>query len=1367
MTKFISRKKAIFFLACAFFLSIACLVCSFAFRGFAATPKQTSSLFTLQSFDAEYGAENQEEGRSGVRLVSATSAASATFDNYSGVFTLRLGIVGEEGERTFDTLSFEIKDKATGNSFTLSFINDHTDGNVRITVKGSNTYATATGLSFTEGVCGIRFDGRSMQISVLVEDREVPVFDFSSSGDMARVFAAFTYDSFETYSVKMSTLSLKEGKTAQLYLYELSGESLAGETLEDTTGAEVCGTPSLYRGTSGKRYALSLDGLTSFDVVDGKTAFDGEAKVLDGNGKEIALDSALAFVPASPGIYTAQFRAKDSAGNFGEWVSYEFTVTAQDSSVQWNLLFPVYEGTVPQGTEVILPSAEAVSSSATEFTAALAVMLEVKAPDGSTALSQSAAQTSAFAFDQAGTYKVIYSTTDYDGTVYSSETSVTVAAGDKVSREVIAREYLVSESLYLPQATQGGKQLESVAIAPDGSCSDFPKILLDSAGVWTIRYTDGDAVVFEEYIRVRNSVTEMWTTKSGVDLTAGAKTPDYYDFEAYGMEIAASLTSGEAFYNRAVNLDGRSKDDKLLEFLVTPSNEEQLELDRLEIVIRDAYDPSNYITIGFEPNMWGYRQLTTVYVSLSTGQTSSAEFHMSTTLYGKFTGGKISTDPIVYDPTITKPFSLYWDGEENAIYLSPSRTDLNKAMLADLDDPATFGVGNEWKGFTTGEAEIGFVFREINDTVHIIVTEFDGMKYGASSFDDVTAPTLVLSEEGQGAVGLVGANYPVPQAYGIDTVDGRINDVFLKVYYVDGDRKVSVPTTERFAFVPQSAGRYELIYSVTDAAGNTGSRTLFVDVTDKLDPILLDEDLSEVYPAQMTVGEVLRVREIGASGGSGKLSVVKSVMSEGIAEELSSNSYLLTQKGRYVLRYSVTDYLGNTQNFDFYFDVSDNDGPVFDNVYVPEYVLSGKPFTVPAVTAKDFADGKAMDASVELYIGDKKVQAGESFVPEEGFELRAVATGSNGRTGEKIYSVQTVTPRGDTNYIADHFILGSGVTATPGSNGITFRSEGDGEFSFINPLPMNEFTFAFSSDRESFGGVFGVRFTDSKNADRTVLVQFMQSGERVLYSVNGGTMREMNGSVFATGGFTFGVSGNLLCDVDGTAVAVLDKMENGEAFEGFSNDRAYVTFSFSQAGSGMQIVSRQLCNQVTSSSVTDRIKPMIVFESELIKNANKGDKIVLPGVVAVDVLDSIVTFSVLITAPDGSVAYEGAVDGCEGFTIDQFGKYYLTYTAKDSSGNTATSYDFVQALDYEVPQIDVQGEIPATLKKGESFTVAAATVKEGITLKIYLISPDGVRTLVSAGDKITVERTGEYRLMYYAYNADYNSNLVVKSIVVS
>ena len=50
---------------------------------------------------------------------------------------------------------------------------------------------------------------------------------------------------------------------------------------------------------------------------------------------------------------------------------------------------------------------------------------------------------------------------------------------------------------------------------------------------------------------------------------------------------------------------------------------------------------------------------------------------------------------------------------------------------------------------------------------------------------------------------------------------------------------------------------------------------------------------------------------------------------------------------------------------------------------------------------------------------------------------------------------------------------------------------------------------------------------------------------------------------------------------------------------------------------------------------------------------------------------------------------------------------------------------------------------PRNAEKGESFTVAAATVQEGITLKIYLISPDGVRTLVSAGDKITAERTGE------------------------
>lgn len=1367
MVRQVSKKNKILLLLSTCFVSFSCFALSVVFKGFAASPKQTSSLFGTQSFEVAYGSENPLEERSGVLLTSQANGASVTFPEFSGEFALDLGIVGAEGARTFDTLTFEFTDQATDKKVGISFINDSWDGNVRISHQGANTYATAAGLSFTEGVSGIRFDGRTMQASVFAGGSEVTVFDFSSPSDMSRLGADYTLEGFDVYSVKMSAFSVHEGKSAQLYLYELSGESLKGETLENTAGAQIFGEPELYTGTVGKTYRVSAQGLRSYDVVDGFAEFDGEVKVFDKNGEEVALSADRSFVPAEAGVYTAQYRAKDSSGVFGESASFEFTVSTQASSVQWNLMFPVYTGNIPQGTSVILPAAEAVSSAATDVTSALEATLEIKAPDGTSVHQQSAEQGYSCIFDKTGTYQVVYSAADYDGTESRAEFSVTVVAGEAVSRELIAREYLVGEYLYLPEAVQGGKELDSEAVAPDGSRTDFPKILLDREGIWTIVYSDGGNAVFEEYVRVRNSVTGLWNTKNGVDVTAGVKTPDYYDFEAYGMEISGALTSGEAFYANPVNLSGKSKDEKIVEFLVTPAKQEQLELDRLELVIRDAYDPTNYITIGFEPNMWGYRQLTTVYLSLSTGQTYEQEFHMSTTLYGKFTGGKISTDPIVYDPTITKPFALYWDGETNSIYLSPGRTQLDKTLLADLDDPATFGVGNEWKGFTTGEAEIGFVFREINDTAHIIVTEFDGISFGKNYFTDTVAPTLMIGEEGRGAVGQVGMNYPCPEAYGVDSVDGRINDVFLKVYYVDGTRKVSVPTTGRFSFVPDRAGRYELVYSVTDRAGNTGMKTIYAEVAERLDPIALTESLDEVYGDTMRVGEVLRLKEIGAAGGGGKLTIRKYVLGSGFSEELESNSYLFTKEGSYVLRYSVTDYFGNTADFDFYFTVQSNDGPVFDNVMVPSYVLAGKPFTVPGITAKDYENGEVLDAAVEIYFDGEKVAAGANMVPEGDFTLRAVAKGADGRTTEQSFSVQVISPRSDENYIADHFIADENVTKTVANNGITFSAEGDGGFSFVNTVPMNQFTFSFSSDASSFGGVFAVKFTDSKNADVSVSVRFSQSGSKILYGINGGAMREMTGSVFATNGFSFGFVGNELRDADGKVIAVVTTTEGGDAFEKFSGDIAYVSFGFENVTGSMSVVAKSLCNQVLNSSMTDRIKPMIVFGGELVKSANVGDKITLPDALAADILDNLVTFEVLITAPDSSVVYEGAVAGFEGFTIDQFGKYYLTYTAKDSSGNTVYSYDFVQALNYEVPEITVNGKVPSSLKRGESFTVAAAEVEEGITLKIYLILPSGVRQLVSAGDKITAERTGTYRLMYYAYNSDYNSNLVIREITVS
>ncbi|HIZ03817.1 MAG TPA: hypothetical protein H9727_05975 [Candidatus Borkfalkia avistercoris] len=1341
-------------------------VCAFiGVRKSSAETKPMSELFTADGFVCEYGAHDSAADRTGALLSTQTNYSKAVFSDFSASFALDFGVVGKDGKGTFGSLAFDFADQATGRSFTLTLLESGQYGNVCVTHQGVNVYSQLEGISFAGGALGVNFDGRDMRLSVDTVNGNTALFNFSSESDMSRMGAEYTLDPFDIYDVTITVSSVAENETAQIYLYELSGEPLSQETLADSSGAAIYGTPALYRGTAGEKYFVSDKGLYSFDLVDGRALFEGSISVKDKNGEAVVLDGENAFVPQSAGVYTAEYRAEDSAGKYGEAASFSFVVSSQASVAQWDMQFPVYEGEVPAGTQVVLPSVAAVSSAATEYTSPLETRIEIVSPGGVQALEQSASGATAFVFSETGTYTVNYTAKDYGGKTFSLNFSVPIVQGDPVVRAELNREMLTGSYLYLNDASQGDKTLSAEAISPSGAKTNYPKVLLDCAGVWTVRYYDGNSAVFEEYVRVRHSSEAFWETQNGIDLEAGAETPEYYDFSATGLGISASLPSGQAFFKNSVDLNGKTKDDKLLEFLVVPENEEVLELDRLELVIRDAYDESNYITIAFEPNVWGYRQLTAVFVSTSDGHEYGGEIFLSTTLYGKFTGGKISTDPIDYDPIITKPFSLYWDGQENAIYMSPARSGYGKFLVADLDAPETFGVGNEWKGFTTGEAEIGFIFREINDTAHIIVTEFDGLDFGGGEIADVSAPSVLI--EGEGAAGLAGSNYNCPAAYGVDSVDGLINDVFVEARYVEGTRKTSVPMTDRFSFTPQQAGRYELVYTACDRAGNTGTRVIYIDVVTQLDPIELTQDLSDVYASKMTVGDRLSLRDIEAVGGSGTLNCVKYLFAENGIRELTQKSVLLTEAGDYMLRYAVTDYLENTVNFDFYFTVKESEGPVFSETTVPSYIAANKSFTIPEITAVDYANNGA-SAEVEIYADGVKVQAGEIISPESDFILKAVAVGADGKESVKKYPVRVISPRNDENFIADHFITAGNMAKEVSADGIRFTAYEDAGFAFLNSLPMGRFTLAFSSDSASFGsGAFVLEFTDSADASAVIQLRFKLEEGRILYSVNGGTYRQISGSMTVSGGFTFAISGTQLQDSDGNLVAELSETLIGEPFEGFTQGRAYVSFGFEEVQGSASVVMHQLCNQVLGNASSDRIRPMIVFAEELVRNASKGDTVVLPDVIGADVLDGDVSLSLLITAPDGSVIFEGDPNECKSFIADQFGVYYLTYTAEDSSENTVDSYASVQVLDYEVPQIEISGSLPATLRQGESFTVPSASVKEGITLKIYLVSPDGVRSVVSAGETVVAEKAGIYRIMFYAYNSDYNSNIIVKDVVVS
>ncbi|MFR6641139.1 MAG: hypothetical protein ACLUSP_07240 [Christensenellales bacterium] len=376
---------------------------------------------------------------------------------------------------------------------------------------------------------------------------------------------------------------------------------------------------------------------------------------------------------------------------------------------------------------------------------------------------------------------------------------------------------------------------------------------------------------------------------------------------------------------------------------------------------------------------------------------------------------------------------------------------------------------------------------------------------------------------------------------------------------------------------------------------------IFVDVVSALDPIELTEKMSDVFASETTVGDRLLLSDITARGGSGKLTCVKYLFSASGMTELTQKSLLLTNAGDYMLRYAVTDYLGTTENFDFYFRVKQSDGPVFDSVTVPEYAAAGKPFVVPDITATDYSDG-IKPAEVRLYIDGNETSAGRTISPTSDFTLKAVSTGANGRTSEKRsrscdYRRQKYGRlyRGSFRYRRkrDEARYGRrrGIHRFPR------------RFVRLRQQPSDRKIFArVLFDRSSFrSGTFALEFTDSADSSKVVKIAFKSKDGRMLYSINGSDFRQISGSFIAASGFAFGIYGNNLQDADGNIAATITETAIGEKFTGFTGGKAYVTFRFEGVNGSASITMKQLCNQVLGKVKSDRIRPMIVFDEELVR----------------------------------------------------------------------------------------------------------------------------------------------------------------------
>lgn len=115
-----------------------------------------------------------------------------------------------------------------------------------------------------------------------------------------------------------------------------------------------------------------------------------------------------------------------------------------------------------------------------------------------------------------------------------------------------------------------------------------------------------------------------------------------------------------------------------------------------------------------------------------------------------------------------------------------------------------------------------------------------------------------------------------------------------------------------------------------------------------------------------------------------------------------------------------------------------------------------------------------------------------------------------------------------------------------------------------------------------------------------------------------------------------------------------------------------------------------------------------------------------------------------------SIAIGGEVD------TTALGEYILTYTATDTSGNSASIQRFVNVIDTIPPVIHLFGEASIELVKGETYEEPGFAFSDNLGQPIEVVTEGNVNPVVA----------GSYTLSYTATDSNGNSSSVTRTVIV-
>ena len=965
--------------------------------------------------------------------------------------------------------------------------------------------------------------------------------------------------------------------------------------------------------------------------------------------------------------------------------------------------------------------------------------------------------------------------------------------------------YSKNEIVKIPNATlvcdENQYLMDHVVVFPDGSTSAGKNIKATLVGKYSVKYyteVNGEKYSKEYFFEAIATPQSLFESITNCNIYGNIDFTDNKGGLYNGVKITSTAKQDVKFkYNSILNLAESSKTVSFLEFVLLPETTNIAEAANYKIKLTDIYDEENFIEIIVkdggslvgEPNV-SYISVRSSSMATDGGLVYMYSNNLPITKYASFgtdvrSGFRGTGDQL--------PIALYYESDTKCIYTTPGSMN-NRCLIIDLDDGNMIGDGYVWDGFTTDEVYVSFSVDEvISDTFNLALLKIGKQDLSGKELKEESAPIISLNlgkySEDTLPIGSVGKKYKVFDAIAYTYADGVLSDPDVVVKYENTNSKLTIKDGY---FDTELEGVYHISYSAKGSNGEKTTKILDVNVSSgnytaiQYSPryeIGGDENVTTAF-----VGDSIKIYTPQATGGIGDLQYTIKLIyydKNNVAEEVVLNEnigYLyatLTNSGRYVLSYSIVDFIASEYSFSREINVGYNTAPIIDEAIVPTAIIVGEKIEFSKANATLYTASERTEVATQILIKDVgatnyvKLENTEFVASQQGeIKLKYIAQSpfdSSIVVESKEYTIKVLDPSLEENFMCGYF-YSNGMVKNADKSGIVFTTnqtaidEGVARIDYARKIIANQFGVAISPVN-SENNFSSIKYTlrDVKDIYKVLTLDLKKVNDLVYLYVNGEYRATLPGSLKTESKTPIEISfDNLTGNVMDYNEKVVDKVGV------FSSGFVYLTIEMLGVDGRSSIRVNSICNQVMSNSKKDIVSPIISFNEELVswQNVGLGETFTTPVAYIYDVLSASIEGSLDIVDPDGvSILKTKDISLAHNIKLDKYGRYTVSYVANDKigGGNNAVRRISLFVVDKVAPTIELQSVVADCIKLDEMIYIPKYTVTDDVDKElehyIYIIDPKFKHTVIEAGD-YQPEVKGRYQLIYYAKDSSGNITLI-------